>query len=64
MGGSNKADKWVPLSKADPKKYDALLIIGGHSGDVMCADPMATEFLKKVAGNGTVIAGIGAGIMP
>ncbi|UCF92225.1 MAG: DJ-1/PfpI family protein [Desulfobacterales bacterium] len=64
MGGSNKADKWVALSKADPLKYDAMLIIGGHSGDVMCADPMATEFLKKVADNGAVIAGIGAGIMP
>jgi len=64
MGGSDKADKWVALSKADPKKYDAMLIIGGHSGDVMCADPMATEFLKKVSDNGTVIAGIGAGIMP
>jgi len=64
MGGSDKADKWVALSKADPKKYDAMIIIGGHSGDVMCADPMATEFLQKVAENGTVIAGIGAGIMP
>ena len=64
MGGSDKADKWVALSKADPKKYDVMLIIGGHSGDVMCADPMATEFLQKVADNGAVIAGIGAGIMP
>ena len=64
MGGSDKADKWVALSKADPKKYDALIIIGGHSGDVLVADPMAAEFLQKVADNGTVIAGIGAGIMP
>jgi putative intracellular protease/amidase len=64
MGGSDKADKWVALSKADPKKYDAMLIIGGHSGDVLVADPMATEFLKKVADNVAVIAGIGAGIMP
>jgi putative intracellular protease/amidase len=64
MGGSDKADKWVALSKADPKKYDALIVLGGHSGDVMVADPMVTEFLQKVADNGTVIAGIGAGIMP
>ncbi len=64
MGGSDKADKWVALSKADPLKYDALIIMGGHSGDVMVADPMATEFLQKVADNGAVIAGIGAGIMP
>jgi len=64
MGGSDKADKWVALSKADPKKYDAIIIMGGHSGDVMVADPMATEFLQKAVDNGAVIAGIGAGIMP
>jgi protease I len=64
MGGSDKADKWVALSKADPKKYDALIILGGHSGDVLVADPMAAEFLQKVADNGTVIAGIGSGVMP
>ena len=64
MGGSDKADKWVALSKADPKKYDAIIIMGGHSGDVMVADPMATEFLQKAVDNGAVVAGIGAGIMP
>jgi putative intracellular protease/amidase len=64
MGGSDKADNWVSVKKADPKAYDAILIIGGHSGDVMVADPMPTKFLKEAADNGAVIAGIGAGIMP
>lgn len=64
MGGSDKADKWVKLTEADPKKYDAILIIGGHSGDVMVADPKATDFLTKAVDNGAVVAGIGAGIMP
>jgi protease I len=52
------------LKVADPKKYDALIILGSHSGDVLVADDLALAFIKAVADRGVPIAGIGAGIMP
>jgi protease I len=52
------------LKVADPKKYDALIILGSHSGDVLVADDVAMAFIKAVADRNVPIAGIGAGIMP
>ena len=52
------------LKKADPAKYDALIILGSHSGDILVADDLALAFIKAVADKGVPIAGIGAGIMP
>jgi protease I len=52
------------LKVADPAKYDALIILGSHSGDILVADDVALNFIKAVAGRGVPIAGIGAGIMP
>jgi protease I len=52
------------LKVANPKDYDALIILGGHSGDIVVADPAALDFIKAVAERGVPIAGIGAGIMP
>ena len=52
------------LKVADPKMYDALIILGSHSGDVLVADDMAINFVKAVAARNVPIAGIGAGIMP
>ena len=52
------------LKVADPAKYDALIILGSHSGDVLVADDVAMAFIKAVADRGVPIAGIGAGIMP
>ncbi|MDH7499502.1 MAG: DJ-1/PfpI family protein [candidate division NC10 bacterium] len=49
---------------ADPKKYDALIIIGGHSGDIMYPDDVALAFIKAVADRGVPIVGIGGGILP
>lgn len=49
---------------ADPKKYDALIIIGGHSGDIMYPDDVALGFIKAVADRGVPIVGIGGGILP
>ena len=62
MGGDKAAFKLI--SDANPKDYDAILILGGHSGDVMVSDSVPIEFVKKASENGAVIAGIGAGIMP
>jgi len=52
------------LKVADPGKYDALVILGSHSGDILVADDVALAFIKKIADRGVPIAGIGAGIMP
>ena len=52
------------LKVADPNKYDALIILGSHSGDVLVADEVPLKFIKAVADRGVPIAGIGAGIMP
>jgi len=52
------------LKVADPAKYDALIILGSHSGDILVADDVALAFIKAVADRGVPIAGIGAGIMP
>lgn len=51
------------LKEADAKNYDAVVILGGHSGDVIVTEPEVADFLKTANGNGAVIGGIGAGIM-
>ncbi|UCE53258.1 MAG: DJ-1/PfpI family protein [Desulfobacterales bacterium] len=51
------------LKDADAKNYDAVVILGGHSGDVIVTEPEVADFLKTANGNGAVIGGIGAGIM-
>jgi protease I len=52
------------LKVADPAAYDALIILGSHSGDILVADDVALAFIKTVADRGVPMAGIGAGIMP
>ena len=52
------------LKVVDPAKYDALIILGSHSGDILVADDVALKFIKTVADRAVPIAGIGAGIMP
>jgi protease I len=51
------------LRDADAKNYDAVVVIGGHSGDVIVTEPEVADFLKTAKDNGAVIGGIGAGIM-
>jgi protease I len=51
------------LKDADAKKYDAVVILGGHSGDVIVTEPEVADFLNTANANGAVIGGIGAGIM-
>ncbi len=72
MNGTTKVKYPVVLLKsvdprlkvANPRDYDALIILGGHSGDILVADDVATKFVKAVADRGVPVAGIGAGIMP
>jgi len=63
MGG-NKASKNKTIGNADPKDYDAVVIIGGHSGDIMSTDQNVLDFINKAYNNGAVIGGIGGGIIP
>lgn len=63
MGG-NKAALYKGLKSADPKEYDALVIIGGHSADVMVTEAPVLDFIKAALGNGAVVGGIAAGLMP
>lgn len=66
MGGSDKLS-WKYLlgdDPADPKVYDALIIMGDHSGDIAVADPEAIKFIKAVVERNVPVAAIGGGIMP
>ncbi|MGA2477228.1 MAG: DJ-1/PfpI family protein [Spirochaetia bacterium] len=63
MGG-NKASFYKSLKKADPKDYDALVILGGHSADVMVTEAPVLDFIKTAAKKGAFIGGIGGGMLP
>ncbi|UCB46919.1 MAG: DJ-1/PfpI family protein [Spirochaetota bacterium] len=63
MGG-NKASRSKTISKADPGDYDAVIIIGGHSGDIMSTEQNVLDFINNAYSNGAVIGGIGGGIIP
>jgi protease I len=52
------------LKDADVNDYDAVVILGGHSADVIVTEVEVKDFLNAAAQNGAVIGGIGAGIMP
>jgi putative intracellular protease/amidase len=63
MGG-DKACRNKKIGNADPKVYDAVVIIGGHSGDIMSTEQKALDFIHAAYNNGAVIGGIGGGIIP
>lgn len=52
------------LPVANPNDYDALIILGGWSGDILYADDIAIDFIKKVVDRKIPIAAIGEGIPP
>ncbi|MCX5919162.1 MAG: DJ-1/PfpI family protein [Deltaproteobacteria bacterium] len=54
--------KDYPIAK--PGDYDAIIILGGHSGDIMQPDDVALKFIKAVADRGVPVAAIGGGILP
>ncbi|KKM76220.1 hypothetical protein LCGC14_1382350 [marine sediment metagenome] len=63
MGG-DKAARNKKIGNADPKDYDAVVIIGGHSGDIMSTEEKVMDFIKAAYNNSAVIGGIGGGIIP
>ena len=62
--GANARHKWESMSKADPNDYDALVIMGGHSADVMVADSKVIDFINAAHNNSAVIGSIGGGSLP
>ena len=63
MGG-DKASRSRTIGKADPERYDAVVIIGGHSGDIMSTEQKVLDFINSSYKKGAVIGGIGGGIIP
>ncbi|GAH69313.1 unnamed protein product, partial [marine sediment metagenome] len=53
-----------PFSKANPRKYDALVIIGGHSADVMMTEDKVIDFIKAVSDRRGIVGAIGGGSIP
>ena len=63
MGG-NKAISSKSVRAADPLDYDALIVLGDHSGDIMGTEKEVKDLLLKAYARGAVIGGIGGGVIP
>jgi putative intracellular protease/amidase len=63
MGG-DKASRCRKIKHAKPGDYDGVIIIGGHSGDIMSTEPAVLDFIRKAHQNGALVGGIGGGIIP
>jgi putative intracellular protease/amidase len=53
-----------PLLEADPEDYDALVVIGGHSADVMMTENKVIDFINAVYNQGAIVGAIGGGSIP
>ncbi len=53
-----------PLRDADPGSFDALVVLGGHSADVMMTEEAVISFIKAAHDKGAVVGAIGAGSLP
>lgn len=53
-----------PLREADPGGYNALVVLGGHSADVMVTEDAVIGFLQAAYNKGAVVGAIGAGSLP
>ena len=63
MGG-DKTSRSRTIKNANAKEYDAVIIIGGHSGDIMSTEQSVLDFLIGAFKNGALVGGIGGGIIP
>lgn len=52
-----------PLKEADPKDYDALVVLGGHSADVMMTEDVVLAFVRDAATRGALLGSIGDGAL-
>ena len=62
--GGDKTQDWRCLRDAKVDDYDAVIVPGGHSADVMMTEPEVTGFLSSAMEKGQVVGAIGAGSMP
>jgi protease I len=62
MGGNKQGSK--SLKKADSKDYDALIVLGGHSADIMVTETEVIDFIRAASKRGAHIGGIGGGMIP
>ncbi|MBA7547390.1 hypothetical protein ES705_39809 [subsurface metagenome] len=53
-----------PLKEADSNNYDALVVPGGHSADVMMTEGEVIDFIKAVYNKGAIVGAIGGGSIP
>jgi protease I len=53
-----------PLGEADAEDYDALVVIGGHSGDVMVTEDKVIEFINAIHDQGAIVGAVGGGSIP
>lgn len=60
----DKARHYLNLKEARPQDYDAVIVPGGHSADVMVTEAPVIDFLKQADRRGAVIGGIGGGLIP
>lgn len=52
------------LKAADPDDYDALVVLGGHSADVMVTEDVVKDLIRAVARRGGIVGSIGGGALP
>jgi putative intracellular protease/amidase len=64
VGGGNKAESSKSVKDAVASDYDAIIILGGPSGDIMSTESVVHNLLKDSYNNGALIGGIGGGIIP
>ncbi len=62
--GEGARHNYKSMDDANPKDYDGLVIMGGHSADVMVSEQKVIDFIKAVHDNGGVIGSIGGGSIP
>jgi protease I len=62
--GDGARHRHKTMNEAKPEDYDALVIMGGHSADVMVADQKVIDFITAAHKNNAVIGSIGGGSLP
>ena len=62
MGPTKHSSK--NLKEARAEDYDAVLVLGGHSADVIVTEKEVADFLSAVADQGGCVGGIGSGVLP
>ncbi len=61
MGARHAAS---PIRETDPGNYDALVVLGGHSADVMMTEDAVIDFIQAAYNKGAIVGAVGAGSLP